>query len=435
MFSRAPLAVAGAMLSAALLPALSLSSLPAAASPDVAAAPAAANPALVNDHVLFTKDDHTALTRHARTLIDAVPRGARISLPLYYFNRDEIVTALIAAHRRGVDVRIVINGSETGKAQFKALKAAKMNVTVCGKPIPNGSSHMSDRGCIANRSEKNDPDATAYSRLHNKFMTLSKVSLSNGDVAQNVVWLASANFDHTTAYEDSFTFRNTEVYGFYRAYFDHMRYYAGTPGKKAYGTNARDSQTTTADGMYKAHFFPRHEATGQGFFSGSNDPIVAAVGKAKCSTKSTGDVISVANFRISRRPVVSALKAAKKRGCTIRVVTGDVAADNGKPYAALVDLDKAVGVRVCGPATRKSYMHEKFLTITDGKASQLYLGSQNFTYAALRQQDENVLRVANPKVVAKYADHFQSLHGYCPTWNASTFTPTTPQDMEMEMDE
>jgi phosphatidylserine/phosphatidylglycerophosphate/cardiolipin synthase-like enzyme len=397
----------------------------------VTAAPAAINPALVNDHVLFTQDDHTELTRHARSLIEAVPRGARISLPLYYFDRDEIATALIAAHRRGVDVRIVINGSETNGAQFKALKAAKMNVTVCGKLLPNGFARASDRGCIANRSETNDPDATAYSRLHSKYMALSKVNLSNGSVAQNVVWVASANFDHTTAYEDSFTFQNSEVYRFYRAYFDHLRYYAKTAGKNDYGTDARDRSTTTTDGMYTAHLFPRHEASGQGFFSKSNDPTVAALSKAKCSPESTGDIIAVANFRISRRPVVTALMDAKKRGCTVRVVSGDVAADNGKPYAAVVDLDKAVGVRVCGPATRKSSMHEKFMIITDGKAPQLYVGSQNLTYAALRQQDENVLRVANPRVAAKYAERFKSLHGYCPAWNPSASAPATKRGAEM----
>lgn len=417
---------------AALLPAAAPAGAAAPAPAAPAAAPTPINLGLVDDYAKFTEDDNTAIAAHAKALIDAAPSGANLRLPLYYFTQQSIVDALKNARIRGVKVKVVINGSEIGMPQYKSLTAPfepspgaakiKLDVVTCGKRVQDAAGgfptqsgrYISDRGCIADRQRGDH-----YSRMHNKFMTIDKVELSGGGIAQNVVYVASANLHEWTSYESVITVRDQELHAFYAKYFDDM--YALATGNLEEDNHNYGKTRKTADGKYELYTFPRKEADGQTFASGSRDPVVAKIKAAECSPGTTTDVINVANARFAREPVADALIAAGKRGCTVRVVTGDTRykdeEETDRTYEAVRKLAESQyitgGVKVCGPENGIAWMHEKFMQIGGGTSAGLYVGSHNLTYQALRQQDENILRMVDSPLNAGYTQRFERLHAYC----------------------
>jgi phosphatidylserine/phosphatidylglycerophosphate/cardiolipin synthase-like enzyme len=398
----------------------------------------------VDDYVKFTEDDNTVISDHAKALIDAAPSGATIRLPLYYFSQSKIVTSLSRAKGRGVKVRVVINGSEIGMPQYQELTAAFADspdaVRTCGQRVTDGAGgfpkqsgrYISTRGCAANRKVGDN-----YSRMHNKFMTIDKVAKKGGGVARNVVYVASANLHEWTSYESAITVRDAGLYRFYSRYFDDMYRLANRSGRlDNYGSS---HVYKPSGGKYQVYTFPRREAAGKARTSASNDPVVADVKAARCSRSASDDVINVANVRVARMAVANALIDAGKRGCTVRVLTGDIAYEDGGAeliYAAVNKLAYSSyiegGVRYCGPVNNISWMHEKFMQISKGTSSGLYVGSHNLTVQALRQQDENILRVRNATLYAAYTGRFDSLHTYCSQWKPKVPPHTGSGDNAVE---
>ncbi len=432
-------ALAAAVAAASL--AATASVAPAGAAPaDPPNVPRPVDPGQVTDFAMFTEDDNTRIAEHAKALIQAAPSGAHIRLPLYYFTQDIIVEALRSARGRGVKVQVVINGSEIGMPEYKALTEAfepypggakiKLDVRTCGQRVtdPGGGfptqsgRYISDRGCVADRQR-----GEQYSRMHNKFMTIDKVQLVGGGVAQHVVYVASANLHEWTSYESAVTLRDAGLFDVYSKYFDDMYDLATSTGDNDYGKNH-----TPSGGKYQVFTFPRREADGQDFKSVSRDPVVTNLKAAKCSPDTTGDVINVANARFARETVADALIAAGRRGCTVRVITGDTRyedeEENEVTYEAVKRLATSPhitgGVRVCGPENGIAWMHEKFTQISEGTSAGLYVGSHNFTYQALRQQDENILRLIGSPLYARYTDRFEKLHAYCPPVRVTPGSPS-----------
>lgn len=111
-------------------------------------------------------------------LIDATPAGAQIRGSMYEFNDQEVTDALLAAHQRGVDVKLIVDdstlvgadGGEYANAPYQALKAglgtnaaARSWIVVCDDRFedPDGVDDV-QRGCLSVA-----PPAPAYN--HNKF--------------------------------------------------------------------------------------------------------------------------------------------------------------------------------------------------------------------------------------------------------------------------
>lgn len=214
--------------------------------------------------------------------------------------------------------------------------------------------------------------------MHNKFMTIDKVAKKGGGVARNVVYVASANLHEWTSYESAITVRDAGLYRFYSRYFDDMYRLANRSGRlDDYGSS---HVYKPSGGKYQVYTFPRREAAGKARTSASNDPVVADVKAARCSRSASDDVINVANVRVARMAVANALIDAGKRGCSVRVLTGDIAYEDGGAeliYAAVNKLAYSSyiegGVRYCGPVNNISWMHEKFTQISKGTSSGLYV--------------------------------------------------------------
>ncbi|GAA2998410.1 phospholipase D-like domain-containing protein [Actinokineospora diospyrosa] len=350
------------------------------------------------------KDMHGGVSGHVRRLIDAASPGATLSLTLYFFNRQEIVDALARAAARSVTVRVVIDGGQTTAkhAQYQALKKIPtIKVVECGKHNPDTKS----TACMGTRT---GPSPLRNAPLmHNKFMTVSQVHLAGGGTASDIVYVSSANLDYYSAYENALTVSDAGIYRAYLGYFNDLLGY-GKRGNDNYGK-------TISAGPHSLYTFPRRES-GRNPGNATNDPIVSILRGTTCSG---GTRIDLANFRIQRAAVVDELKAASKRGCQVRIVTGAKSGaphDAGEPMVALVALARALPVHMCSIDKGGIPMHEKFMIVRRGTQSTLYTGSQNLTYQALRQNDENILALRNHPLNTPFQQRFDSHFATCVAW-------------------
>ncbi|MEV5238369.1 phosphatidylserine/phosphatidylglycerophosphate/cardiolipin synthase family protein [Streptomyces cinnamoneus] len=416
-------------ISALSVAAISLSATPATGvtSPGSSAAAATVipvSPSEVHNYTWFNKkfdpDPHAEVVAHVIRLINAAPRGAKLSLTLYYFDRKAIVEALRHATDREVEVRLVVDGYMVGNYFHDALKAIpKVKLVECD-PTPSGG--KADRGCMSNRIGSSPLDKPPV--MHNKFMTIDKVKLAGGGTAKNVLYVASANLDTAFhAYESALTISHERLYEHYVKYFNDLMYYGSHP-KEVNNNYGKTSKV----GKHRVYTFPRKEA-GNRPRSASNDPIADILRRTTCAP-SGKTRIDVANFRIQRQAVVNELIAARTRGCQVRIVTGDGSLSGAKTLA------RAMPVHLCAETEAGGRpVHEKFMIVRQGAQSMLYAGSHNLTYRALRQNDENILGLRNHPVAGPYQQRFEYLHGECKPWKpTSNVAPPANADDEGDAD-
>ncbi|GHG78789.1 hypothetical protein GCM10018779_59080 [Streptomyces griseocarneus] len=367
----------------------------------------------------FDPDPHADVVAHVGRLINAAPRGATLSLTLYFFDRKAIIAALRSAADRGVHVRVVVDGYMVGNDFHKALKAIpKAKVVECD-PTPSGG--KADRGCMSNRMGSRPLGKPPV--MHNKFMTISSVKLAGGGTEKNVLYVASANLDTKfRAYESALTISHAGLYENYLTYFKALMYYGSRQEiNDNYGKISKV-------GAHRVYTFPRKEAGSQPD-SASNDPIADILRHTTCA-RSGKTQISVANFRIQRMAVVNELIAASKRHCQVKVVTGDGSMSGAKTLA------RAMPVHLCAETEAGGRpVHEKFMIVRQGAQSTLYAGSHNLTYRALRQNDENILALRNHPVAGPYQERFGYLYGECkPMKPTSNVAPPANADDEEDTD-
>src|ERR1041384_861373 len=98
--------------------------------PVPSATAAVASGAIFNDPRDPAKQN--VIVNHLRSLIQGAAVGSSIRIAIYHFNDANIAADLVAAHNRGVDVRIVQDFSDSATTPSKTLKTALgSKVTVC----------------------------------------------------------------------------------------------------------------------------------------------------------------------------------------------------------------------------------------------------------------------------------------------------------------
>jgi len=301
----------------------------------------------------------------------AVP-GSRIRVAVYHFTRGRVSAALVAAYRRGVDVRVLLDGgvravlddpdaAEITEAPTLILGLGRSRVTLCRAPggacLGTGIMHhktflFSDLGG-GSRSvvvQASHNLTTAQTHLHNNAVVI------RGD---------SALF---AAYERTFEQQRRDVVqeNYYRAS-------AGTFRTRAY-------------------FFPR----------AAGDTAVSAIDNVSC--EGGGRIrAAMAFFTNARLEVARALARRQREGCGVEVVVGDSGIRVGRQVLAAL---RDAGVRVTRyPARSGAWgLHSKYLLIdaryggSSARRRLVFTGSHNWTRGALRDNDETMLRVEDDGV-------------------------------------
>jgi phosphatidylserine/phosphatidylglycerophosphate/cardiolipin synthase-like enzyme len=285
-------------------------------------------------------------------LVDAINQ-ARLSVhvAMYSMSLRDVGQALIQAHRRGIDVRMVMESDNMGAEVPQALQQA-------GIPI------LGDR---------------RQGTMHDKFTVI------DGDE----VWTGSMNFTSSGAYSDNnnmIRIFSSKVAADYETEFQEMFV------KDRFGPDAGDptpNPQVTIDGIpLEVYFSPDDHV---------RSALLQLLDRASTS-------IYFLAYSFTSDELGKAVLRAQKAGLK---VSGVMDTDQGtSDLGTELDAFRQAGldVRLDG---NPGQMHDKVFII-DGKV--VALGSYNFTGNAEKLNDENLIVIHSPAIAQEYLEEYQRIY-------------------------
>lgn len=307
------------------------------------------------DHLNTVMPDYGPKTI-ANALITAIDNATTsIDFAVYGFNGNEdIIAALVAAKNRSVTVRGVVDSYEGG---FYPYRATADVVTKIGTVIPDDDDRI----------------------MHNKFFVIDG----------RWVWTGSTNISRPEIeaeyYSDvSVLIDSTALATIYTDEFEEM--YAGDFHDEK-TDNTTHVLSALADGtLIESYFAPTDDA--------ETHAIVRAINAA-------ASTINMRTFFLTSETIVDALKGAKDRGVTIRIILDAASAHN--EFSLHEDL-RSYGVSV----KVESWGGTEHIKALSVDATTVVLGSQNFTLSGNTSSDENTLYIRNQPMAIAYNAAFET---------------------------
>ena len=276
----------------------------------------------------------------------------RIDTALYHLNAAPIADALIEAHRRGVQVRVVTETDNIDETAIGRLREV-------GIPV----------------ADDGDPD----SFMHHKFFVID----------ERYVWTGSYNTTYNGAYRNNnnviFIDSMPLAYNFtqeFRELFRQMR------TEKSSGASVVHPKVTLSDGtQIFTHFSPENNISSS---------LLKEIGSAKTS-------IHFMAFSFTQDALGSAMRDSFESGIDVRGVFEKRQVDDR--YSEYNAMKKA-GVRVTLDRNRRA-MHHKVIVID---AETVITGSYNFSKRAEERNSENLLIIkGNPNIAQAYLAEFERI--------------------------
>jgi phosphatidylserine/phosphatidylglycerophosphate/cardiolipin synthase-like enzyme len=278
---------------------------------------------------------------------------ARISVDvaIYDFNLWSLRDALIKAHRRGLDVRMVTDSDNMDELEIQELKEAGIEV-------------------IGDRKE---------GLMHDKFVIIDR----------SEVWTGSMNFTTGGGYTDNnnlIRVRSSKLAEDYRLEFEQM-FLDDHFGADKIQYNP-DPTITVNNSQIAAYFSPQ---------DGTLEHILEAVNSAQES-------IFFLAYSFTSDELADALIKQAKSGVTVKgVIDKDQYHSNSGTefdnlYNAGIDVNLDGNPRL---------MHNKVIIIDQ---HIVITGSYNFSNNAEHNNDENTLIIHNPEIAADYLAEFQKIY-------------------------
>jgi phosphatidylserine/phosphatidylglycerophosphate/cardiolipin synthase-like enzyme len=123
--------------------------------------------------------------------------------------------------------------------------------------------------------------------------------------------------------------------------------------------------------------------------------------------------LDVASFDLNLPKAIQALIDAKNRGVAVRVVTDgthgatilDADKNGGVTFDAIKTL-KAAGIAIADGGRSNGLMHNKII-IADG--ATLFIGSWNMSYNDTFRNNNNLLKITEPRLIANYQAEFDDM--------------------------
>jgi hypothetical protein len=294
-------------------------------------------------------------------LIGLASAGSELRIAIYEWGQMAYVDAVVQAAARGVDVRIVANGTDdTIEPAIRDALAAGLGgdrITYC----PRGA-------CIGTGIN------------HNKVLLFSRLD----DGSTNVVVQGSHNFksSQNSRFNHLVVIRgDNTLYSNYRDYWTDLR--AGQQNLDYY-------RTFDGDSGVKGYFFPR----------ASGDLVLSVLDNVHCEDGNAEIHVAMAFFKNDRIEVANKLRAMRDAGCSVHMIFGnypDASAAQDSPGADVLQALRGMDYRVYDlPGVT---VHSKYMLIRGrygmGAAVEnlVFAGSHNWTGAALRRNDEAMQRL------------------------------------------
>jgi phosphatidylserine/phosphatidylglycerophosphate/cardiolipin synthase-like enzyme len=259
-----------------------------------------------NPHV--AKDRYRIESRLLRTLRH-VPKGEFVRIAIYSFDRIPVANAILAAHRRGVHIQMLLNDHQDTKA-MKMVRAA-LGTNRWGKDFI----YKCKSGC---RSV-----ADQYRNLHSKFYTFTKAGKS-----RNVLVVGSHNFTRNAVrhqWNDAYFMSGDKaLFDQFTATFKSMKHDYNTNQPPLHFCGV--PQGAACDDSVDKHtnwIFPKRSTP-------SDDLVLKMLGKIQCLTPDgaggqvrTHLVLSMHTMRGARgNYLASAIRNKWAEGCDFRVSYG-----------------------------------------------------------------------------------------------------------------
>ncbi len=285
-------------------------------------------------------------------LVQAID-GARVSVDIaaYSLSLSSIRNALLNAHARGVQVRVVMESDNMDKAAPMALEGA-------GIPM------------VGDNRE---------GLMHNKFVIIDRSD----------VWLGSTNFTTNGVYEDNnnlLRIRSSQVAQNYLVEFEEMFaddfFGADTVAATPY-------QTLTLDGIPLEVYF-------------SPDDGVAA--RISALLRGAEESIYFLAYSFTTDDFSEIIRRKAEEGVTVAGVMEDaqIQSNQGTEYYAFVQA----GLPVYADGNAGQMHHKVF--IIDRRI--VITGSYNFSASAERRNDENIVILHDPTLAARYLEEFERVY-------------------------
>lgn len=314
-------------------------------------------------------------------LVDKAPQGSEVRAAIYTFSREAVAEAFADAHDRGVDVRIVLGNHSTHDdgSDWTAVEILRDRLGEALFVCRDGQDHG---GCIGENIQ------------HNKFVVFSELD----DGSEQIVVQTSANFTNAQLGEfDNLIIArgDTSLYDAYRSYWVDLRNEEFDPEYDRVEEGDRDT---------RVFFFPH--STG--------DPVVEALDDVDCQTGA--DVyVAMAFFTNSRSEIAETLRSLDDDGCGVHVVLREDSHTDSP--GAQIEADMRRGDIDFGLFSDEAdvQLHSKYFLVDgaygdDGEDEAIvWTGSHNFTYSALRRNDETILEIRDREVFDDYLDDWKHL--------------------------
>jgi phosphatidylserine/phosphatidylglycerophosphate/cardiolipin synthase-like enzyme len=298
--------------------------------------------------VIFTERSPAA----EQAIINAIESAqSSIDLAIYNISNENIGDALLAAARRGVNVRMVMENKNLDGVVAQGLAAG-------GIPI-----------------QEDDRDAL----MHNKFIIIDNLD----------VWTGSANFTYNGLSSDDNNLvhiRSSRLAENYSTEFEEMftdgRFGSNSPA------NTPNPQLSVDGVLLESYFSPD---------DGVLDHLVDMVEDAETS-------ISIMVFSFTSDELAAAVLDKARQGVSVQIVMDEEQAksNQGGEYETL--RDAGLDVRLDG---NSGQMHHKVIIIDGDTVS---FGSYNFSNSAERRNDENVIIAHDPQLAGAFMTEFDRIY-------------------------
>ena len=284
-----------------------------------------------------------------------------------------IAGAINAAYTRGVQVRVIYDGS-TSSVMIPLLNAA----------IPTLAS----------------PSSSSYGIMHNKFVVFDA---NNSDANKPYVWTGSTNWTQVQIdgpdTNNAIVVQDQSLAQGYKIEFQEMW------GSTTMTPNSVNSKF----GPYKTDNTPHHYVTGgrtiDSYFSpsdGVTSKIIAAINTANTD-------IDIATMLITRSDVSNAIINKFNSGVTNTNLVVDSQNPTGNQFNT---LQAGLPTNNAVVFTASGIMHHKFMVIDNFNSTsdpQVLVGSHNWSTSAETKNDENTLIVHDANVANQYYQAFAYL--------------------------
>jgi len=333
--------------------------------------------------------------------IKAAPAGATIHLVMYTFATEWVGQALLAAHRRGVNVRVIIDDHENYR-WTKRLQAAlgtdqhrRSYVVRCHLACASDVTYPRRRSA-----------GTIRSYVHAKWLIIDR---SGTD--RDVVMIPSENLTPAAAEQsnDLMVLRgNHTVYSFLRARFDIMRKDAGT----AYGTVTSGSVTMT---MFPMPLPKGYQVKPDEPLPAAMDPYLDYLRDIQCGgDHSTTIRIAMYMWTYPRLEVAKRFAELARAGCRVIAIGQPLSAERDEgwdPEITKALLHAGIELHQTGGGV---YLHSKIVTLDGwntggGRLHLAITGSSNLLLQALVASDDLIVTDSDVAVVDAYSAHVDQL--------------------------